>query len=105
MKSLLVEEQVDRDCRMVSGELLSDSDQYVEVTLTPLDCQRIVKQLVPNADGITWTYGDHSCYAKFGSSETIIDVNGCSYCESCSFGNFDFYRSFHTLILVFTRVM
>ena len=71
---------------MVSGELKSDSERYMEVAVTPQECQRRVKRLVPNADGITWTHMDHGCYAKFGSSETTIDAHGCSFCESCSFG-------------------
>ena len=82
--------QGNQTCRMISGELLSDSEMYMDVTVTPQECEKIVKEKVEEADGITWTYNDHGCYAKFGSDEIAIDAKGCSFCESCSFGNFNF---------------
>ena len=74
------------NCTMVSGELKSDSEQYMENTATPHECQTRVKIRAPDANGVTWTHNNHECYAKFGSSESIIDDQGCSYCQSCYFG-------------------
>ena len=34
---------------------------------------------------MTWTINNKECWAKFESSNSSIDPNGCSYCKSCFF--------------------
>ena len=74
------------DCSLVPGELTSDFEQYFEKTETPLECQARVKIKAPEANGMTWSYSNHQCWAKYGSSNSTIDEYGCSYCTSCIFG-------------------
>ena len=76
------------NCTMVTGELKSNSEQYLEVTTTPYECQKRVKILSPEADGMKWDNRNHFCYAKFDCSVSTIDYEGCAYCTSCSFGNY-----------------
>ena len=35
---------------------------------------------------MTWTIDNRECWAKFESSNSSIDPNGCAYCQSCFFG-------------------
>ena len=73
------------NCTMVAGELISESEQYLEITSTAHECQRRVKIREPEANGITWTHNDHQCWAKFTSSDSVLDPNGCTFCSSCFF--------------------
>ena len=73
------------NCTMVAGELRSESEQYLEITSTAHECQRRAKIREPEANGITWTHNDHQCWAKFDSSDSIMDTKGCSFCSSCFF--------------------
>ena len=74
------------NCTMVPGELTSGSEQYLETTQSAHECQRRVKIREPDANGITWTHNGGQCWAKFSSSDSVIDDNGCTYCSSCFFG-------------------
>ena len=73
------------NCTMVAGELISESEQYLEITPTAHECQRRVKIREPEANGITWTHNDHQCWAKFASSDSVLEPNGCTFCSSCFF--------------------
>ena len=86
------------NCAMVAGELISESEQYLEITSTSHECQRRVKVREPMANGITWTHNDHKCWAKFNSSDSIMDPKGCSFCSSCFFS-----KSFHDYFKLFAR--
>ena len=71
---------------MISGEFESNQEQYLETTESAFDCVREVKTRASDANGMTWTLNTKDCWAKFESSNSTIDVNGCSYCQSCVFG-------------------
>ena len=86
------------NCTMVAGELRSESEQYLEITSTAHECQRRVKIREPEANGITWTHNDHQCWAKFTSSDSVLDPNGCTFCSSCFFS-----KSFYDYFTIFTR--
>ena len=83
---ILLSESGITDCKLISGEFISTQEQYMGRTNTAFECAREVKVIAPDADGMTWTLNSMECWAKYGSSNSTIDTNGCSYCQSCVFG-------------------
>ena len=77
---------------MISGELTSSEEVYLELTETALQCVEKTKINAPGANGITWTLNTNECWAKYNSSNSTIDPLGCSYCQSCVFGKHNSYH-------------
>ena len=92
------------DCQFTVGEYTSTNEQYLEKTDSASDCVKDVKARAPNADAMTWAINTKDCWAKFDSSNSSIDPNGCSYCQSCFFSKniyitFDIKKRYHCSIL------
>ena len=62
-----------------------------------MDCVNEVIVRVPFANGMTWSLNNKDCWAKYGSSNSTIDPNGCSYCKSCFIGK-AFFCLYQTLL-------
>ena len=73
------------NCRFISGEYTFTQEQYLQKTDSAAGCVQEVKARAENADAMTWTMNTKDCWAKYGSSNSSIDPNGCSYCQSCFF--------------------
>ena len=78
------------DCHYVDGEYTSTQEQFLKITDSALDCVREVRINVPDADGMTWTLNNKECWAKSGTENSSIDLDGCAYCQSCIFGKITF---------------
>ena len=80
-------------CNMVPGELSYTDEYYLGTTETDYQCVQEVKKRADSelpgekADGMLWTTNTHECWAKYGSSNSSVNPDGCKYCKSCSFGN------------------
>ena len=78
---------------MVPGELSYTDEYYLGTTETDYQCVQEVKKRADSelpgekADGMLWTTNTHECWAKYGSSNSSVNPDGCKYCKSCSFGN------------------
>ena len=81
-----------KDCEIQSGDIISASEQFLEKTENAIECSRQVRMLRPLSVGMTWKPTSQDCYAKFGLSEAITDINGCLSCKTCSFGTVVFHH-------------
>ena len=73
-------------CKMVTGELIYIDEVYLGTTETEHHCVQEVRKRADEANGMLWTTNTHDCWAKYGSSNSTINPNGCNYCKSCFFG-------------------
>ena len=64
------------------------SQKELGITNSSIDCYLSVRQLQPDANGMTWVKeGSHNCWAAFNA--TYIREEGCKpeiICETCIFG-------------------
>ena len=74
------------DCEIRSGEYPSTRKKYLKNTDTAEKCVQEVKTNEPQADAMTWVIPLKNCNAKFGSSNSSLDPDGCDQCMSCFFG-------------------